>query len=106
MKNILCTGFKGKLNSSNILLDNIFKSNKIDCLYIENDFNKSVIQLIEKIKSNNIYYNGLEYIIKNKLETQMIFIHIPYLNNIDIRYFSKIMEKYIYDYVNQKTAQQ
>jgi len=155
MKNILCTGFKGKLNSSNILLYNIIKSNKIDCLYIENDFNKSEIQLIEKIKSNkydfvfsfgqkpiiksiyiekigtnglekmetnynyielisflekyykikisenagkylcnNIYYKGLNYIYNNNLKTKMVFIHIPKINNIDIKYFSKIVIGY------------
>jgi len=44
---------------------------------------------------NNIYYNGLKYIFENKLKLQMIFIHIPYLNNIDIKYFSKIIEEYI-----------
>jgi pyroglutamyl-peptidase len=43
---------------------------------------------------NNIYYKGLKYILSKKLKTQMIFIHIPYLNNIDVKYFSKIMVKY------------
>jgi pyroglutamyl-peptidase len=155
MKNILCTGFIGKLNSSNILLDNISKNNKYDCLYLENDFIKSENQLIEKIKfnkydlifsfgqkpiiksiyiekigknelinmdtnynfiglkdflgkyykikisenagkylCNNIYYKGLNYIYENKLKAKMLFIHIPKINNIDIKYFSKIIIEY------------
>jgi pyroglutamyl-peptidase len=44
---------------------------------------------------NNVYYNGLKFIFQNKLKTQMIFIHIPYLNNIDIKHFGKLMEKFI-----------
>ena len=31
---------------------------------------------------NNIYFNGLKYIEDNKLKTDMIFIHIPMINNI------------------------
>ena len=31
---------------------------------------------------NNIYFNGLKYIEDNKLKTEMIFIHIPQINNI------------------------
>jgi len=40
---------------------------------------------------NNIYYNGLEYIIENKLKTKMIFIHIPNKEKItDIERLSKM----------------
>lgn len=31
---------------------------------------------------NNIYYNGLKYIDDNSLKTDMIFIHIPYIDKI------------------------
>lgn len=31
---------------------------------------------------NNIYFNGLKYIEENKLKTDMIFIHIPMIDNI------------------------
>lgn len=31
---------------------------------------------------NNIYFNGLKYIEDNKLKTDMIFIHIPMIDNI------------------------
>jgi len=155
MKNILCTGFIGKLNSSNILLDNISKNNKYYCLYLENDFIKSENQLIDNIEDNkydfifsfgqkpviksiyiekmgtngikkmetnynfiglksfleryykikisenagkylcnNIYYKGLNYIYENKLKAKMVFIHIPKIINLDIKYFSNIMIEY------------
>jgi len=155
MKKILCTGFKGKLNSSNILLENISKNNKFDYIFLENDFIESENQLIEKIKvnkydyifsfgqkpiiksiyiekigtnglikmetnynifglkcflekyykikisenagkylCNNIYYKGLKYIYDNKIKAKMVFIHIPKINNIEIKYFSKLIIDY------------
>ena len=32
---------------------------------------------------NCLYYNGLKYIQQNNLRTNMVFIHIPFLKNID-----------------------
>lgn len=51
MNNILITGFKGFNNSSRILLDNI--NNKFDKLYLENDFNISVNQMINQLNNNS-----------------------------------------------------
>ena len=147
--NILYTAFKGKNNSSKLLLDHIDANNK---LYLTNSFKTSVVELNNKLKKNdydlivsfgqapldtdvikiettakdklkyvtsydysvlynklrkeyeviisndagnylcnNIYYNGLEYIIENKLKTKMIFIHIPNKEKItDIERLSKI----------------
>ena len=31
---------------------------------------------------NNIYYNGMKIISNNNLNTEMVFIHIPYMKNI------------------------
>ena len=45
---------------------------------------------------NNIYFNGLKYIEENKLNTKMIFIHIPMINDIsNIQYLSNIFNEYI-----------
>ena len=147
--NILYTAFKGKNNSSKLLLDHIVANNK---LYLTNSFKTSVVELKNKKKKNdydlivsfgqapldtdvikiettakdklkyatsydyrvlhnklrkgyeviisndagnylcnNIYYNGLEYIIENKLKTKMIFIHIPNKEKItDIEKLSKL----------------
>jgi len=153
---ILCTGFKGNTNSSKVLLDNLSKDINLDCLYIDNDFEKGEWQLKDKIEGNkydfifsfgqkpvikslyiertgtngsekletnydytglkvflekhfrikisenagkylcnNLYYKVLKYILGNKLKTKMIFIHIPYLNNIDVKYLSKIIKSYM-----------
>jgi pyrrolidone-carboxylate peptidase len=160
MSKLLCTGFIGNKNSSNVLLNNLSKNKNIDCLYVDNDFEISENQLknklkgneydivfafgqkpiiksiyIEKIGSNgfekletnfnymglklflenyyrvkisenagkylcnNIYHKGLRYIFENKLKAKMVFIHIPYINNIDIRYFSKIINEYIMEII-------
>ena len=147
---ILFTAFKGKNNSSKILLDKIDCANK---LYLTNSFVTSVIQLEKELKKtqydliisfgqaplemdtvkiettgkknveyktkynylalknkldrnfktiisnnagtylcNNIYFCGLKYIEENNLKTNMIFIHIPMLNNIsDIDNLSNII---------------
>lgn len=43
---------------------------------------------------NCLYYNGLNYIQQNNLKTKMVFIHIPFLKNIDNMdlFFAKIIE--------------
>jgi pyroglutamyl-peptidase len=65
--------------------------------YLEDYFKIKISENAGNYLCNNIYYRGLKYICDNKLKTQMIFIHIPYLNNIDVKHFSKIMAKYIED---------
>ena len=48
--NILYTAFKGKNNSSKLLLDYIVDNNK---LYLTNSFKTSVVELQNKIKKND-----------------------------------------------------
>ena len=48
--NILYTAFKGKNNSSKLLLDHIVANNK---LYLTNSFKTSVVELINKLKKND-----------------------------------------------------
>lgn len=33
---------------------------------------------------NQLYLNSLKYILYNKLDTQMVFVHIPFVKNIDV----------------------
>jgi pyroglutamyl-peptidase len=63
--------------------------------YLENYFKIKISEDAGNYLCNNIYYKGLKYINENELKMQMVFIHIPYLNKIDVKYFSKIMGKYI-----------
>ena len=163
MNKLLCIGFKGNKNSSKVLLDNLSQNKSIDCLYIDNDFEKSENQLKDKIKGNNydvifafgqkpviksiyieklgkngfekletnynyfglkdfldkyyrikisenagkylcnnIYYKGLKYIYENKLKAKMVFIHIPYIKNIDLNNFYKIIINYFMEIINIK----
>ena len=48
--NILYTAFKGKNNSSKLLLDNITTNNK---LYLTNSFKTSVVELQNELNKNN-----------------------------------------------------
>lgn len=136
--NILITSFKGKNNSSKLLLDKIRTYKSVDKIELTNSFKTSEIELTKKLKNNykyvialgqkplvnevyielkanknnntfdtefplkklknifennkidflisknagtylcnNIYYEGLNYIKQNSLDTKMIFIHIP-----------------------------
>lgn len=37
---------------------------------------------------NELYWNGLQYIAQNKLDAQMVFVHVPFEKNIsDVRWF-------------------
>jgi pyrrolidone-carboxylate peptidase len=71
-------------------------------IYLEKYFNIRISENAGKYLCNNIYYKGLKYIFDNKLKTKMIFIHIPYLNNIDIKYFSKKIINYIGNILNNE----
>ena len=54
--NILITSFKGKNNTSNILLYNIRIGKSIDRLELTNSFSTSERELIKKLKNNNYKY--------------------------------------------------
>ena len=43
---------------------------------------------------NSLYFNGLSYIQNSKLKTKMVFVHIPFLKNIDNTdsFFAKIID--------------
>ncbi|MDR0462911.1 MAG: hypothetical protein LBG64_01680 [Pseudomonadales bacterium] len=143
-RKILIAGFEGEKNSSKILLDKIPPLVRVDELYLTNDFDISVEQLIERLKKhnydsvflfgskplakklyiettgkngrrkfhtnddysdikahlksenhgvevstdagtylcNNLYYHGLKHVEENQLDTEMLFIHLPSLQNI------------------------
>jgi len=59
--------------------------------YLKNYYKIKISENAGNYLCNNIYYNGLKYIYENKLNIKMVFLHIPYMKNIDIEYFSKII---------------
>lgn len=59
---------------------------KYDYILLKNKLDKNFKIIISDNAGmylcNNIYYNGLKYIEENNLRTNMIFIHIPMIDNI------------------------
>lgn len=49
---------------------------------IEKDFKVIISDNAGNYLCNNLYYYGLKFIYENKINTRMIFIHIPKINNI------------------------
>ena len=62
--------------------------------YLKNYYKNKLSENAGNYLCNNIFYNGLKYIYENKLNINMVFLHIPYMKNIDIKYFSKIISIY------------
>lgn len=62
---------------------------------IKKDYNVIISEDAGNYLCNNIYYYGLKYIKENNLNSKMIFIHIPNINNIsDIK---KLSKQFIFD---------
>ncbi len=55
-----------------------------------NGFNVIISNDAGNYLCNNIYYYGLKYISEKKIDCDMIFIHIPQLENIDISLLAKL----------------
>ena len=87
---------KAKKNASNF--DTNFPINKIKKLFDDNNINYLVSVNAGNYLCNNIYYEGLKYIIENKLDTKMIFIHIPSINqDFDFDKLAKVISEFIYN---------
>lgn len=67
--------------------DTIYKTN-FDYTWLinrmkENNYMVSISENAGDYICNNLYFKGLEFIDKEKIDTKMIFIHIPKINDID-----------------------
>ncbi len=127
---VLITSFKGKNNSSSLLL-NIIKTNGIDKLeltnielfgikndnMLENTFpHKDLMAFLEEnnIKysisknagnylCNNIYYESMKYIKDNALDIKVIFIHVPSINmEYDFDETAKVLSNFIESLVSKE----
>lgn len=85
---------KDKVHIETVAKEGEFTINSnFDCDALKSSFEKSGI--VARISHNagtsfcnKLYFNGLQYIIKNGLDIKMVFIHIPFLKNItDPDYF-------------------
>lgn len=66
--------------------NNVEYKTKYDYIDLKNKLNRKFDVIISDNAGtylcNNVYFHGLKYIEENKLSTNMIFIHIPMLNDI------------------------
>ena len=60
-----------------------FDCEQLQDLFESNDIKSKLSHTAGTSYCNCLYYNGLLYIQNNHLKTRMIFIHIPFLENID-----------------------
>lgn len=60
-----------------------FDCEQLQDLFESNDIKSKISHNAGTSYCNCLYYNGLLYIQNNHLKTRMIFIHIPFLENID-----------------------
>lgn len=79
---------KDKVHIETLAKDKEFSiTTNFDCEELRQHFNKN--GLITKISNNcgtsycnQLYLNGLKYILQNGMDTKMVFIHIPFYKNI------------------------
>ena len=56
---------------------------KLRELFINNGVDAKISHNAGTSFCNEIYWNGLKYIDENKLDTKMVFIHVPFMKNIE-----------------------
>ncbi|WP_160684811.1 hypothetical protein [Clostridium sp. C2-6-12] len=73
-----------------------YKYDKLEKLLKDNGFNIEISNNAGKYLCNNIFYTGLKYICENNINTQIIFVHIPSIKNIEnIDYLAKTFSIFI-----------
>ena len=77
-----------------------------DCGTLSELFKRTGIEAEKSVKPgnsfcNNIYWNGLNFLLKNGKSSKMLFLHIPFKKNIsDIGEFSQLTVEVINQFVN------
>jgi pyrrolidone-carboxylate peptidase len=79
-------------------LETNFDFNELN-MFLQKYYKTKISKNAGKYLCNNIYFKGLKYIKDNKLNIKLLFIHIPYIKNMDIKIFSKIFMEYIMEIV-------
>ena len=93
--NVLYTAFKGKNNSSKLLLDNIVSNDK---LYLTNSFKTSVAELQKKLKEN--YYDLIISFGQAPLETDVIKLEMAAIDKE--KYFTNFDYSELYDKLSKE----
>lgn len=68
-------------NKNDTALKTNFPKERIEAFFKNNKINFSISNDAGRYLCNNIYYEGLNYIKQNELDTKMIFMHIPSMNH-------------------------
>ena len=85
-----------KAKKHNTILNTNFPIKKIKKIFKNNNIDYSISENAGNYLCNNIYYEGLKYINKNKLDTKMIFIHVPSINqDFDFDKLAKAISEFI-----------
>jgi len=73
-----------------------FPYKKLEAILNTNKINFSISNNAGTYLCNNIYYEGLNYIKQNNLDTKMIFLHIPSINDsFDFNQLAHIMSEFV-----------
>lgn len=73
-----------------------YKYSELEKLLKNKGFTVEISNNAGKYLCNNIFYTGLKYICEKKINTQIIFVHIPSIKNIEnINELAKIFSLYI-----------
>lgn len=76
------------------LLRTAFDCQKLQTVFASNSIPAKLSRNAGTSYCNSLYYNGLAYLQKNDLKTKIVFIHIPFLKNIDNKnqFFTKLID--------------
>lgn len=74
-------------------------------LFIQNKIAAKVSHNAGTSYCNSIYYNGLNYIAGQGLNTQMVFVHIPFIHNLDdMTSFREGVYKTVNEFINKENG--
>lgn len=69
--------------AGDLLLNTNWAYEQLDKLLKDNGIASKISHNAGTSFCNSLYFNGLKYISDNRLNTKMIFVHIPFMKNID-----------------------
>ena len=79
-----------------ISIDTLFDCNELKCYFAENGINAKISHNAGTSYCNKLYFNCLRYVEQNKLKTRIVFIHIPFYDNItNVDLFFKMIKNTI-----------
>ena len=70
----------------------VFEYERLKCCLEQNGLPVKISDNAGTSYCNELYWNGLRYILEKKLDTQMVFLHVPFEKNIlDLTLFEEIL---------------